>query len=228
MGRSPRDRRPPPEVSIAARERNVWASLCTNVVTNHVVWTVEDIASAHTNKLSMPNRDFLVVPVSYRYQPSTNRVQATMVNLGGQTNIFTRPINLPPGREYRIIGPGMLDAVLIGPTNTRYHIARRRRQAQSSKGRRQHDPVTGNTYHTSGPAPGDMVDDGPLNGMVRLANCTLRNRTDAYWPTNGLFYSLEGHARLEFPNLEESRDLPVRDFIAPFSQNDNAVLFSTR
>jgi hypothetical protein len=73
-----------------------------------------------------------------------------------------------------------------------------------------------------------MVDDGPLNGMVRLANCTLRNRTDAYWPTNGLFYSLEGHARLEFPNLEENRDLPVRDFIAPFSQNDNAVLFSIR
>ena len=220
--------RPPSEESLAARERDAWASLCTDVVTNRVVRIIEDIASAHTNKLSVSNHDFLVVPVSYRYRPSTNRVQATIVNLGGRTNIFTNPISLAAGREYWIVGPGMLDAVLIGSTNTRYHVARRRRHAQASEGRRQHDPVTGNTYHTSGFAPGDTVDDGPLDGMVRLANCTLRNRTDAYWPTNGLFYSMEGHARLEFPNLKESHDVPVRDFITPFSEKDGTVRFSTR
>jgi serine/threonine protein kinase len=227
-GRDGQPSRPPSEESIAARERDAWAALCTDVVTNRIIRTVEGVASAQTNKLSVSNHDFLVVPVSYRYRQSTNQVQATIVDLGGRTNVFTNPISLAAGREYRIVGPGMLDAVLIGPANIRYHVARKRRHVQTAEERRQHDPATGKTYHTSGLAPGDTIDDGPLNGMVRLANCTLRNRTGTYWPTNGLFYSMEGHARLEFPNLKESREVPVRDFTAPFSEKDGTVRFSTR
>ena len=46
----------------------------------------------------------------------TNRVDGTILNLPKDTLSFARPILLKPG-EYRIIGPGRLDADLSGPSN---------------------------------------------------------------------------------------------------------------
>jgi len=46
----------------------------------------------------------------------TNRVDGTILNLPQDTLSFARPILLKPG-EYRIVGPGRLDADLSGPSN---------------------------------------------------------------------------------------------------------------
>ena len=46
----------------------------------------------------------------------TNVVEGTIINLQKRTLSFKEPIELAPG-EYRIIGPGRLDAALSGPSN---------------------------------------------------------------------------------------------------------------
>jgi serine/threonine protein kinase len=46
----------------------------------------------------------------------TNRVEGVVVQLGAKTNVFGKPIRLNLG-EYRIVGPGRLDADLSGPSN---------------------------------------------------------------------------------------------------------------
>ncbi|MBO4709857.1 MAG: serine/threonine protein kinase [Kiritimatiellae bacterium] len=46
----------------------------------------------------------------------TNRVDGTILNLPKDTLSFAKPILLKPG-EYRIVGPGRLDADLSGPSN---------------------------------------------------------------------------------------------------------------
>ena len=46
----------------------------------------------------------------------TNVVEGTIINLQKRTLSFKDPIELAPG-EYRIIGPGRLDAALSGPSN---------------------------------------------------------------------------------------------------------------
>lgn len=46
----------------------------------------------------------------------TNQVDGTILNLPKDTLSFARPILLKPG-EYRIVGPGRLDADLSGPSN---------------------------------------------------------------------------------------------------------------
>ncbi len=47
---------------------------------------------------------------------ATNRVEGVIVQLPARTNVFARPIRLNPG-EYRVVGPGRLDADLSGPSN---------------------------------------------------------------------------------------------------------------
>ena len=47
---------------------------------------------------------------------ATNRVEGVIVQLPARTNVFARPIRLKPG-EYRIVGPGRLDADISGPAN---------------------------------------------------------------------------------------------------------------
>ena len=46
----------------------------------------------------------------------TNAVEGTIIDLQKRTLSFKEPIDLAPG-EYRIIGPGRLDAALSGPSN---------------------------------------------------------------------------------------------------------------
>ena len=52
----------------------------------------------------------------FRVQLVTNVVKGVVVNLQKRTIAFREPIELAPG-EYRIVGPGRLDAALSGPSN---------------------------------------------------------------------------------------------------------------
>ena len=219
---------PPSADSNAARERDAWSALCVDAVTDRVERRIAGIVSADTNKILGSSNEYIIMPLFYRYHAVTNRVRAVTVNLHGQTNVFAHPIRLAAGREYRIVGPGVLDAILVGPANMRYNAERMRRQGRVADGRIERDLTTGNVYHNHCATVGEVVDDGPSDGMVRLENCTLKNRTVAGWPENGLYYSLEGRALLEFPNLDARQAHPVRDFIAPFSAEDGMVLFPTR
>ena len=90
------------------------------------------------------------------YRTVTNFVDGVAVELNGTTNVFTRPIALAPGREYRVTGPGVLDAELVASSGA----------------------VT-----------------------VRVARCILRSRGNIPLDERGVFYSLEGGAALEFPEL---------------------------
>ena len=53
----------------------------------------------------------------------TNKIDATMVNLGGRTIVFNEPIPLDAGREYWIVGPGILDAQFSAASTATVHIA---------------------------------------------------------------------------------------------------------
>ena len=53
----------------------------------------------------------------YRIVTRTNTVDGVVIRLNGKTVSFAKPISLEPG-EYRIIGPGRLDADISGPSDT--------------------------------------------------------------------------------------------------------------
>ena len=52
----------------------------------------------------------------YRIVTKTNTVDGVVIRLNGKIVSFAKPISLEPG-EYRIIGPGRLDADISGPSN---------------------------------------------------------------------------------------------------------------
>ena len=52
----------------------------------------------------------------YRIVTQTNTVDGIVIRLNGETVSLTKPLSLEPG-EYRIIGPGRLDADFSGPSN---------------------------------------------------------------------------------------------------------------
>ncbi len=202
--------------------RDAWSALCTDIVTNRIDQVVVGIESAITNEAPFNHRLLSVTPLAYRCRPVTNVVKATIIRLGGRTNVFERAISLDPAREYRIVGPGVLDAVLVGPAN---RDPRFRAKASARAMRTEEDSATGRTYAFSGLSPGEVVDAAPSNGVVRLENCIVRNRTDTRWPENGLYYVLEGRSRLELPNLEETLDFRKGNFVATPIPGDSAVLF---
>ena len=207
--------------SIAAREQDAWAALCADVVTNRIYQVVVDIKSAVTNETPFNPRLLSVTPLAYHCRPVTNAVLETIIRLGGRTNVFVNAIRLDATREYRIVGPGMLDAVLTGPANP---DPRRRSKATAREMRTETDSHTGLAFAVGGLSPGEIVDEVPSNGVVRLENCVLRNRTDERWPENGLYYVLEGRARLELPNIEEVLDFRRGDFVATPVPGGCAVL----
>ena len=53
----------------------------------------------------------------YRIVMQTNTVEGVVIRLNGKTVSVAKPMSLEPG-EYRIIGPGRLDADISGPSNT--------------------------------------------------------------------------------------------------------------
>ena len=83
----------------------VWHSLCTR----------GQITSVDT-RYEIPDGDNSKYPRIFRHE-ITNVVEGTIIHLPSNAVVsFTKPIQLEP-REYRIIGPGTLDADLFCPTS---------------------------------------------------------------------------------------------------------------
>jgi serine/threonine protein kinase len=57
-------------------------------------------------------------PSSWSYRVTTNTMPVTLVRLDHQEKTFRKPIRLEVGREYRIVGPGILDAAFEKPNDT--------------------------------------------------------------------------------------------------------------
>ncbi len=86
------------------REAWAWRSMCKR---GDVV-SVEKVYEPLPDTDNRHNR--------WRVMLVTNVVEGTLVNLSNDTVTFAKPIRLEPG-EYRIAGPGRLDADVTGPTN---------------------------------------------------------------------------------------------------------------
>ena len=108
-------------------ERSAWQELCrnftTNIVTRHTEMRRPDVAKR------MSPAEFTMRANEPQYRPvlvsrtETNKIEAAMVNLGGRTVVFTEPINLDAGREYWIVGPGILDAQFSASSTATVRIA---------------------------------------------------------------------------------------------------------
>ena len=209
------------EMQLAGREQAAWEALCTNTKTNSVSTQTLGLTTV-TNELFGSTGRFTVLPSGRSFRTLTNEVQATIVDLGGKSNVFTRPIRLDASREYWSVGPGTLDADISGQANTAYHIARRRIDSRRADFTSQLDPATGREYLVKNSIlmPSreiDFCDNGPTNGVVHLVNCTVVNRTDTFWPHSGLYYKLEGASHLVFPSQQKDPTLSIiSDYCAPF------------
>ena len=214
---------------IAAVEKSAWAALCTDTTTNIVTTQTIGWTTVTNEACGAPGR-FIVMPAGRRFRTLTNEVQAIIVNLGGRTNVFTRPIRLEAGREYWIVGPGTLDASISGPSNTAYHVAKRRLRRHRLEYTRQVDVATGREYHVRNSIlmvgrEQDVYDNAPSNGVVHLVNCTVVNRTNVFWPHSGIYYKLEDGSHLHFTNLRESPILLKSDYSAPFDESKSEISF---
>lgn len=126
-----------------------WQDLCHNFTTNIVTGQIQADASGLDN---------------IRYLAETNEVNVTEVKLNGRTVVFDEPIDLVTGREYWIVGPGVLDA-------------------RFSKGSK---------------------------AIVRIINCTFRNRTATSPENSGIDYVLDAGAYLNFTELPNTEDMKLR------------------
>ena len=98
----PRSLELPAERSLDDAEASRWRTLCSRG---------EIVSVEERNEPIYPGRPYPAV-----VRRTTNRVEGVIVQLPARTNVFARPIRLNPG-EYRVVGPGRLDADLSGPSN---------------------------------------------------------------------------------------------------------------
>ena len=213
----------------AVDEKSAWAALCMDTTTNAVTTQTVGWTAVTNEACGAPGR-FIVMPTGRLFRTLTNEVQATIVNLGGRTNVFTHPIKLDAEREYWIVGPGTLDAAISGPSNTAYHLAKRRLGRHRLEYTRQVDAATGREYHVRNSIlmvgqEQDVYDNAPSNGVVHLVNCTVVNRTNVFWPYSGLYYELEDGSHLHFPNLRDDSALMQSDYSAPFNESKSEISF---
>ena len=108
-------------------EKSAWQELCrnftTNIVTRHTEMRRPDAVkrmSPAEFTMRANNPQYRSVLVS---RAETNKIDATMVNLGGRTVLFNEPIKLDAGREYWIVGPGVLDAQFSASSTATVRIA---------------------------------------------------------------------------------------------------------
>ena len=108
-------------------ERSAWQELCRNFTTNIVTRHTEMRRPDAVKRMSPA--EFTMRANEPQYRPvlvsraETNKIDATMVNLGGRTVLFNEPINLDAGREYWIVGPGVLDAQFSASSTATVRIA---------------------------------------------------------------------------------------------------------
>ena len=110
----------PPTVSEG--EKASWRDLCRNFTTNVMTWHAE------TQPRRMSPGENIIMRANARRSEvkqwaETNKINAVQVNLDGRTIVFTRPLDLDVGREYWIVGPGVLDAQFSVASTATVHIA---------------------------------------------------------------------------------------------------------
>ncbi len=91
-------------LAMGGREALKWRMLCER----SEIMSVENAYEPYENKATGLK--------GFRVQPVTNVAEGTIIHLRERTFSFKWPIELAPG-EYRVIGPGRLDAALSGPSN---------------------------------------------------------------------------------------------------------------
>ena len=138
--------KPPAESQSTASS---WQGMCHNFTTNIVTWQMQTDAPGSGD---------------IRYLAQTNEVDVTEVRLDGRTVVFDEPLDLGTGREYWLVGPGVLDA----------------RFTAGSK------------------------------AIVRIINCTFRNRTVTSPDESGIDYVLDGGAYLNFTELPNTEAMKLR------------------
>ena len=95
-------------VTYRSEEQNAWS-----------IGSREPIVSVE--KAHVPYENPVSGRKGYRIVTKTNTVDGVVIRLNGETVSFAKPISLEPG-EYRIIGPGRLDADISGPSNALVRI----------------------------------------------------------------------------------------------------------
>ncbi len=108
-------------------EKSAWRELCRNLTTNIVTRHTETRRPDVVKRMSPAEFAMRANDPQYRSvlvsRTETNKIEATMVNLGGRTVVFTEPIKLDAGREYWIVGPGVLDAQFSASSTATVRIA---------------------------------------------------------------------------------------------------------
>ena len=116
-----------PATAEAQSEKSAWRSLCRNFTTN-IVTLYSEMRRPNAVRRMSP-AEFAMRANEPKFRPvlasrtKTNKVNATMVNLSGRKVIFNEPINLDAGREYWIVGPGVLDAQFSASSTATVRIA---------------------------------------------------------------------------------------------------------
>ena len=101
---------PPPAMDDAI---SIWRGLAVGTITTNMIERGELVSE------TVGTNCFGWVEVTGRaWRNATNEINAVIVNLNSITNVFDRPIALPPGYEYWITGPGVLDAELVAQKGT--------------------------------------------------------------------------------------------------------------
>lgn len=99
---------PKPAAEQEAR-RPTWQDLCHNFTTNIITQRTR-----MQRRQLAPGQHPMMGPNSSRFEvvswAETNEIDVAEVKLDGRTVVFEEPLVLDSGREYRIIGPGVLDA----------------------------------------------------------------------------------------------------------------------
>ena len=103
-------------------EKTLWQDLCRSFTTNVVTWCTEiqprriSTEENMTMRANTPRFDV-------KQRAETNKVNAVQVNLDGRAVILDKPLDLDAGREYWIVGPGVLDAQFSDSSTATVHIA---------------------------------------------------------------------------------------------------------
>lgn len=100
------------DVSERVRFNSLCENFSTNVVVNELLYQ-----KVETNNIG------IATIVERAFRTVTNRVNATRISLNHATNVFSRPVLLDSGRDYWIVGPGVLDAAIESAgSNTVVHL----------------------------------------------------------------------------------------------------------
>ena len=102
-----------------------WHSMCRNFTTNIVTRHSKTRLSDAMRRMS-PGEHMMMSANSSRFEvvswDETNKINAATVHLDGRTIVFSEPIELDVGREYWIVGPGVLDAQFSASSTATVHV----------------------------------------------------------------------------------------------------------